>query len=114
MHAAIVRQASDIHIDPGGKASAGPAPRGRSAGAVPHAARAPRINGVISRFKVLGGMDIAEKRAPQDGHFTHRFGPTGQAIDVRLATLPTKLRRADDGAAAWPCKPSRSPWSGWA
>ena len=35
-------------------------------------------NGVISRFKVLGGMDIAEKRAPQDGHFTHVFGPAGQ------------------------------------
>ena len=45
---------------------------------------------MISRFKVLGGMDIAEKRAPQDGHFTHRFGPSGQALDIRLATLPTR------------------------
>ncbi len=47
-------------------------------------------NALISRFKVLSSMDIAEKRAPQDGRFTHRFGPTGQAIDVRVATLPTK------------------------
>ena len=35
-------------------------------------------------------MDIAEKRAPQDGRFTYRLGSTGQAVDIRLATLPTK------------------------
>src|SRR5262249_11135452 len=44
----------------------------------------------ISRFKVLGGMDIAEKRAPQDGGFKHRFGRNEQTIDIRTATLPTK------------------------
>jgi type IV pilus assembly protein PilB len=89
MHAAIIRQASDIHIDPEEKQMLvrlrvdGVLERYRT---LPSAAH----NGVLSRFKVLGGMDIAEKRAPQDGHFTHRFGPTGQTIDIRLATLPTK------------------------
>jgi type IV pilus assembly protein PilB len=35
-------------------------------------------------------MDIAEKRAPQDGRFTHRLGAAGQKVDIRVATLPTK------------------------
>ena len=74
MHAAIVRQASDIHIDPEEKQRAHPAPRRRRAGTVSACCPLAVHNGVISRFKVLGGMDIAEKRAPQDGHFTHRFG----------------------------------------
>ena len=58
--------------------------------------------GVISRLKVQSGLDIAEKRAPQDGRFTHSFGPTNQKIDIRVATLPTQVRRADDLAAAGP------------
>ena len=89
MHAAIVRQASDIHIDPEEKEMR---VRLRVDGVLERYRTFPISvhNGVVSRFKVQGGMDIAEKRAPQDGHFTHRFGPTGQAIDVRLATLPTK------------------------
>lgn len=44
---------------------------------------------VILRLKVLGGMDIAERRLPQDGHFTHRRETTN--IDIRLASLPTTL-----------------------
>jgi type IV pilus assembly protein PilB len=36
-------------------------------------------------------MDIAEKRAPQDGRFSHKFGPTNQSLDIRVATLPTKF-----------------------
>jgi type II secretory ATPase GspE/PulE/Tfp pilus assembly ATPase PilB-like protein len=47
-------------------------------------------NVIISRFKVLSGLDIAEKRAPQDGGFKHRYGRTGQTVDIRVATLPTK------------------------
>ena len=50
----------------------------------------PALTGIISRFKVLCGMDIAEKRSPQDGRFTHRLGPTSQKVDIRVATLPTK------------------------
>ena len=89
MHAALVRQASDIHIDPEEKHVQ---IRLRVDGVLERYRTFPTtaLSGVISRFKVLGGMDIAEKRAPQDGGFTHRFGQTNQAIDVRLASLPTK------------------------
>jgi general secretion pathway protein E len=89
LHAAIVRQASDIHIDPSEKETL---VRLRVDGLLEKSRTLPNsvYSGVVSRFKVLGGMDIAEKRAPQDGRFTHTFGPTGQKIDVRLATLPTK------------------------
>ena len=45
-------------------------------------------NGIISRFR-RRPTGIA-KRAPQDGPFKHRFGRAQQAIDVRVATLPTK------------------------
>ncbi len=89
MHAALVRQASDIHIDPEEKHVQ---VRLRVDGVLERYRTFPAaaLSGVISRFKVLGGMDIAEKRAPQDGRFTHRFGQSEQTIDVRLASLPTK------------------------
>jgi type IV pilus assembly protein PilB len=89
LHASIVRQASDVHIDPYEEYVQ---VRFRVDGILePYRRLPPTVqNALISRFKVLSSMDIAEKRAPQDGRFTHRFGPTGQAIDVRVATLPTK------------------------
>jgi len=40
-----------------------------------------------SRLKILSGMNIAETRAPQDGHFSRQFG--GREIDFRVATQPT-------------------------
>src|SRR5690606_21947944 len=43
---------------------------------------------LLSRVKVLGGLDIAERREPQDGGFAHR--QEGQEFDVRLATIPTR------------------------
>lgn len=42
---------------------------------------------VVSRVKVLGGMDIAEKRVPQDGRATVRF--EDRTLDIRIATMPT-------------------------
>jgi type IV pilus assembly protein PilB len=42
---------------------------------------------IISRLKVMGGMDIAEKRQPQDGHFT--MPVLGETVDFRLSTIPT-------------------------
>ncbi len=45
-------------------------------------------NSLISRVKVLAGMDIAERRAPQDGGFSHVL-PGGERIDARIATAPT-------------------------
>ncbi|MDI3522481.1 MAG: type pilus assembly protein PilB [Bacillota bacterium] len=42
---------------------------------------------LISRIKVMAGMDIAERRAPQDGRIELKQG--GHEIDVRVSTLPT-------------------------
>ena len=42
---------------------------------------------VASRLKIMGGLDIAERRMPQDGRITIRRGE--EALDVRMATLPT-------------------------
>jgi type II secretory ATPase GspE/PulE/Tfp pilus assembly ATPase PilB-like protein len=42
---------------------------------------------VLARLKVMGGLDIAQRRAPQDGRVGIRVG--GQPMDLRLAVLPT-------------------------
>ncbi len=42
---------------------------------------------IISRIKVMAGMDIAEKRLPQDGRISLRV--KGEEIDVRVSTMPT-------------------------
>jgi type IV pilus assembly protein PilB len=42
---------------------------------------------VTSRLKIMGGLDIAERRAPQDGRVSIRRGT--QTVDVRMAVLPT-------------------------
>lgn len=44
---------------------------------------------IISRIKVLSGLDISEKRIPQDGRFKFVF--EGREIDLRVSTLPTIL-----------------------
>ncbi len=57
---------------------------------------------IIARIKVMGGMDIAEKRLPQDGRATVRIGE--RLIDLRISTIPTAygeravLRLLDKGA----------------
>lgn len=43
--------------------------------------------GVISRIKVIGGMDIAERRIPQDGRATVKF--EDKMMDIRIASMPT-------------------------
>ena len=42
---------------------------------------------ILSRVKVMAGMDIAEKRLPQDGRISLRV--RGEEIDVRVSTMPT-------------------------
>src|SRR5438876_4916071 len=42
---------------------------------------------IISRVKVMSGMNIAEKRLPQDGRVTVRI--KGEEIDIRVSTVPT-------------------------
>ena len=43
---------------------------------------------LIARVKVLAGLDVAERRRPQDGRFEHALA--GGSVDVRVATLPTR------------------------
>jgi type IV pilus assembly protein PilB len=43
--------------------------------------------GVTSRLKVMGGLDIAERRLPQDGRVSVRV--SGQPMDIRMAVVPT-------------------------
>ena len=42
---------------------------------------------IVSRIKVMAGLDIAEKRLPQDGRIALRIA--GRPVDVRVSTLPT-------------------------
>lgn len=44
--------------------------------------------GVISRLKILAGLNIAEKRRPQDGRI--RFPVRGRSVDLRMASVPTQ------------------------
>jgi type II secretory ATPase GspE/PulE/Tfp pilus assembly ATPase PilB-like protein len=44
---------------------------------------------VVSRFKVIANMDIAERRQPQDGRFVVPLGPEERRIAIRVACLPT-------------------------
>ncbi len=85
--AALERGASDIHLEP-----------------IPRSIRIRfRVNGTLSeweqsvqpqlaralvaRFKVLAGLDIAEKRRPQDGRISVRVGR--RRVDLRVSTLPS-------------------------
>src|SRR5262249_21738935 len=90
LHAAILRQASDIHLDPD---QSGLQVRFRVDGTLELYRRLPAAvaSALISRVKVLAGMDIAEKRAPQDGSLKHAFGRLGQVVEIRAAALPTKF-----------------------
>jgi type II secretory ATPase GspE/PulE/Tfp pilus assembly ATPase PilB-like protein len=45
--------------------------------------------GLAARLKVMGKLDIAEKRVPQDGRFKVRYH--NRLVDVRLSTLPTQF-----------------------
>lgn len=83
---AIADRASDIHLEP---TQHDLRVRYRIDGVLVDAHRAPRSihNGVVSRFKIMAGMNIAERRVPQDGRLTVTHD--GAAMDLRVATLPT-------------------------
>ena len=78
--------ASDIHIDP---ATDGSRVRMRIDGILHEMHRYPSElhNAIISRLKVLSGLDIAEKRNAQDGRFQYQF--LNHEVDVRISTVPT-------------------------
>ena len=89
LYAAYIREASDIHIDPTHK---GARIRFRVEGQLEtyELIQADIYTELASRIKVMANLDIAEKRAPQDGRFSHQFVSGGKRIDMRVATLPTK------------------------
>src|SRR5262249_31964211 len=84
---AVAKQASDIHIE---TQQGETMVRFRVDGVLREFQRIPRAlqNTVASRVKILSDMDIAERRAPQDGRFVVKIGD--RRIDLRVSTLPTQ------------------------
>ena len=83
---AIKEKASDIHIEPFEKELK---LRYRVDGALIEASSPPKALQlpIASRIKILAGLDIAERRVPQDGRF--RIRVSGKEIDLRVSMLPT-------------------------
>jgi general secretion pathway protein E len=84
---AIELRASDIHIEPFRN---GLTIRMRVDGLLRAVSAPPAVpsQAVISRVKILSGLNIAERRLPQDGAARLRVG--GSEIDIRVATMPTQ------------------------
>ena len=84
---AFDQRASDIHIEPRRELAQ---VRFRIDGLLYHVYELPAAVGVAvtSRLKILGRMNLAEKRRPQDGRLKTR-SPTGSEIELRLSTIPT-------------------------
>jgi type IV pilus assembly protein PilB len=78
--------ASDIHFEPQAR---GLLVRARVDGVMRKVTQIPASlqAAALSRLKIMGELDIAEKRAPQDGRVSIRFG--GKPMDLRIAVLPT-------------------------
>lgn len=84
---AFDQRASDIHIEP--RRDLGIV-RFRIDGVLHQVYQIPMavMNAMTSRIKLLGRMDVIEKRRPQDGRIKTRT-PAGQEVELRLSTLPT-------------------------
>ncbi len=84
---AFDQRASDIHIEP--RRDLGIV-RFRIDGVLHQVYQIPMavMNAMTSRIKLLGRMDVIEKRRPQDGRVKTRT-PSGQEVELRLSTLPT-------------------------
>ena len=80
--------ASDIHLEP---KESHLQVRQRVDGLLHDVMKIPKDHqeAAISRLKILSGMDIAERRRPQDGRSRLRF--EGKRIDLRVSTLPTQF-----------------------
>ena len=83
---AVKERASDIHINPEERDLS---VRYRIDGELREVIRPPkRIQAALaSRIKIMGGLNIAEKRLPQDGRI--RIKIAGKDVDIRLSTVPT-------------------------
>ena len=84
---AFDQRASDIHLEPRRDASV---IRFRIDGVMHTVYQLPPgvMNAMIARIKLLGRMDVVEKRRPLDGRIKTR-NPRGDEIEMRLSTLPT-------------------------
>ena len=83
---AISRRCSDIHLEPEKNKLR---IRYRIDGYLQDAAAIPLSSHplILSRLKLLAGMDIAVRRRPQDGHYSYRSNG-GRHFDVRVSSLP--------------------------
>ena len=83
---AVTDRASDIHVEPQEKDLR---VRYRIDGVLHEMMHSPKSTqqAIISRFKIMADMDIAETRKPQDGHCGLTIG--GHKMDFRVSTLPT-------------------------
>ncbi len=84
---AFDQRASDIHLEP--RREQGNV-RFRIDGVLHQVYQVPStvMAAISSRIKILGKMDVAEKRRPQDGRLKTR-APSGVEIELRLSTMPT-------------------------
>ncbi|HZP86767.1 MAG TPA: GspE/PulE family protein [Burkholderiales bacterium] len=84
---AFQQRASDIHLEP--RREAGNV-RFRIDGVLHQVYQIPTpvIAAMTSRIKILGRMDVVEKRRPQDGRIKTRT-PEGDEVELRLSTMPT-------------------------
>lgn len=82
----IASRASDIHVEP---IEGGVAVRYRIDGVLRQVMKVPRKAGVplISRLKIMSGLDIADRRRPQDGRA--RVLVNGNPVDLRVSSLPS-------------------------
>jgi type IV pilus assembly protein PilB len=80
--------ASDIHVEPKEKNLL---VRQRVDGLLQEVFKIPKHlqDATISRLKIISGMDISDRRRPQDGRSQLRF--EGKRIDLRVSTLPTQF-----------------------
>lgn len=84
---AVLRGASDVHIQPG---ASGGVVRFRVDGVLrPYMPLAiPVLDRVVSRIKVLGALDVANRLKPQDGRAT--IAVADRKVDLRISTVPTR------------------------
>jgi general secretion pathway protein E len=84
---AIKERASDIHIEPFEKVLT---VRFRIDGVLHEKLLPPYKfkDSIVARIKIMAGLNIAEKRLPQDGRIRRRMG--GREIDLRVSTVPVR------------------------
>ena len=83
---AINRRASDIHLRPGEKDVVVQLRIDGLLQDVRHIKRS-TLPAIVSRIKIIGGMNIAERRLPQDGRYMVKIA--GRTVDLRLSIMPT-------------------------